>query len=209
VAVHYHILVTDGVFSPTDNDDAAFHAAIDFTQQDIVDLQSRMRARGLRFLERHGHLGRTAVDSMDAAEHAGGWSVDASVRIAEWDRQGLERLVRYCARPPLSADRLEQLKESTLVYRLRKPTLDGHTELILKPLELLERLSQLITPPRIHKHRYCGVLTAECTAAKCRDRFGRTGDRDADAATAGDRQDAVAGRREPCGCLKHRRRITE
>jgi hypothetical protein len=207
--VHYHVLVTDGVFSPTDNDDATFHAAIDFTQQDIVDVQSRMRARGLRFLERHGHLDRTAVDSLDAAEHAGGWSVDASVRIAEWDRQGLERLVRYCARPPLSAERLEQLNESTLVYYLRKPTLAGHTELILKPVELLERLSQLITPPRIHKHRYCGVPTAECTAAKCRDRFGRTGDRDADAATAGDRQDAVAGRREPCGCLKHRHRITQ
>jgi hypothetical protein len=66
--------------------------------------------------------------------------------------------VRYCARPPLSADRLEQLNESTLVYHLRKPTLDGHTELILNPVELLERLSKLITPPRIHKHRYCGVL---------------------------------------------------
>jgi hypothetical protein len=169
-----------------------------------------MRARGLRFLERHGHLDRTAVDSLDAAEHAGGWSVDASVRIAEWDRQGLERLVRYCARPPLSAERLEQLNESTLVYHLRKPTLDSHTELILKPVELLERLSQLITPPRIHKHRYCGVLTAECTAATCRDRFGRTSGRDAAAAAAGDRQDAAAGRREPCAPLhENRHRITQ
>ena len=28
----------------------------------------------------------------------------------------------------------------------------------LTPLELLDRLSKLITPPRVHKHRYCGVL---------------------------------------------------
>ena len=28
----------------------------------------------------------------------------------------------------------------------------------LTPLELLDRLARLITPPRIHKHRYCGVL---------------------------------------------------
>ncbi len=28
---------------------------------------------------------------------------------------------------------------------------------ILTPLELLDRLSKLITPPRAHKHRYCGV----------------------------------------------------
>jgi hypothetical protein len=47
----------------------------------------------------------------------------------------------------LSADRLEQLNESTLVYHLRKPTPEGHTEIILKPVELLERLSKLITPP--------------------------------------------------------------
>jgi hypothetical protein len=35
---------------------------------------------------------------------------------------------------------------------------DGRTELILTPLELLDRLAHLVTPPRIHKHRYCGVL---------------------------------------------------
>jgi hypothetical protein len=35
---------------------------------------------------------------------------------------------------------------------------DGSTELILTPLELLDRLAHLVTPPRIHKHRYFGVL---------------------------------------------------
>lgn len=43
-------------------------------------------------------------------------------------------------------------------YSLRKPTVDGRTALILTPLELLDRLAHLVTPPRIHKHRYCGVL---------------------------------------------------
>jgi len=45
-----------------------------------------------------------------------------------------------------------------LVYSLKKPTLDGRTELYLTPPDLLDRLAKLITPPRIHKHRYCGVL---------------------------------------------------
>jgi len=31
--------------------------------------------------------------------HSGGFSVDASVRIEATDRAGLERLLRYCARP--------------------------------------------------------------------------------------------------------------
>ncbi len=58
----------------------------------------------------------------------------------------------------LSQDRLDRLNDEQLFYSLRKPTLDGRRELILTPMELLERLSKLVTPPRVHKHRYCGVL---------------------------------------------------
>jgi hypothetical protein len=43
-------------------------------------------------------------------------------------------------------------------FGIFKPTVDGRSELILTPLELLDRLAHLVTPPRIHKHRYCGVL---------------------------------------------------
>jgi hypothetical protein len=39
-----------------------------------------------------------------------------------------------------------------------KPQPDGRTELRLTPLELIERLAALIPPPRIHRHRYHGVL---------------------------------------------------
>ena len=38
------------------------------------------------------------------------------------------------------------------------PAPDGTTALSLTPLEFLERLAQLIAPPRIHRHRYHGVL---------------------------------------------------
>ncbi|MBE0564766.1 MAG: transposase, partial [Krumholzibacteria bacterium] len=75
-----------------------------------------------------------------------------------WDRHGLERLVRYCARPPLSGERLGRLGDDLLVYRLRKPTTDGRTGLLLTPHQLLDRLARLVTPPRRHKHRCCGVL---------------------------------------------------
>ena len=52
------------------------------------------------------------------------------------------------------------------LYSLRKPTVDGRTELVLTPLELLDRLSKLITPPRVHKHRYCGVLAPNAKLRK-------------------------------------------
>ena len=68
-------------------------------------------------------------------------SLDASVTIPGWDRHGLERLVRYCARPPLSQERLGRVDDQMLVYSLGKATLDGRTELYLTPLELLDRLA--------------------------------------------------------------------
>ena len=152
------MLITDGVFSADQDGTAVFHPACDLDSEDFLAVQTKLRKRGLRWLQRHGHLDSAAVHTLDAPDHAGGWSVDASVTIAGWDRQGLERLVRYCARPPLSQERLGRLNAEALVYSLRKPTLDGRTELILTPLELLDRLAHLVTPPRIHKHRYCGVL---------------------------------------------------
>jgi hypothetical protein len=143
--IHYHVLVTDGVFSTGSDGRAVFHPAVDLDASDFIAVQQKMRHCGLRWLHRHGHLDGVAIHTMDAPEHAGGWSVDASVHLPAWDRQGLERLARYCARPPLSQERLGRLNAESLVYSLRKPTLDGRTELILTPLQLLDRLSQLIT----------------------------------------------------------------
>ena len=150
--------MTDGVFSPDGDDGTEFHPATELDATDFQAVQRKIRQRGLRWLLRHGHLDSAAVHALDAPDHAGGWSVDASVTIASWDRHGLERLVRYCARPPLSQERLGRLDDEHLLYSLRKPTMDGRTELILTPLELLDRLAHLVTPPRIHKHRYFGVL---------------------------------------------------
>ena len=97
---------------------------------------------------------------------SGGFSVDASVRIEAEDRAGIERLVRYCARPPFALERLHALDstpslaspESRLVYRFPKPDIHGRTELLLTPLELLDALAKFVPPPRVHRHRYHGVL---------------------------------------------------
>ena len=63
-----------------------------------------------------------------------------------------------CARPPFALERLEQVRDDQLVYRLPRPQPDGRSELRLTPLELIERLAALISPPRLHRHRYHGVL---------------------------------------------------
>ena len=146
--------------------EAIFHPALDLERKDFEAVQTKMRHRGLRWLHRHGHLDDDALHVLGSSDHAGGWSVDASVTIPGWDRHGLERLARYCARPPLSQERLGRLNEQTLVYSLRRPTADGRTELQLTPIELLDRLAQLVTPPRLHKHRYCGVLAPNSALRK-------------------------------------------
>ena len=80
--------------------------------------------------------------------------------IAANDRHGLERLPRYCARPPFAGERIEELDRHRLIYHLPKPGPDGRTQLILSPLELIERISALVPPPRQHRHRYYGVLAS-------------------------------------------------
>ncbi len=67
--------------------------------------------------------------------------------------------VRCChARPALAAERLGRLSDDLLSYRLRRPTPGGRRELLLRPLEFLQRLAELLAPPPTHRHRYHGVL---------------------------------------------------
>jgi hypothetical protein len=104
--VHFHVLVTDGVFSGDVADGAEFSQTNDLDACDIAAVQAKIRRRGLRWLHRHGHLDDRAVHALDSPDHAGGGSVDAQVEVPDWDRQGLERLVRFCTRPPRSQERL-------------------------------------------------------------------------------------------------------
>lgn len=92
-------------------------------------------------------------------DHSGGFSLHAEVWVHAWDRAGLERLIRYCARPIFAGERLAWVEpDARLVYRLPKARPDGQMVLYLTPLEFLDRLATLIPPPRKHRHRYHGVL---------------------------------------------------
>ena len=94
-----------------------------------------------------------------------GFSVDAGVCIEAHDRAALERLLRYCARPPFAMDRLRK-EGAALVYRCAKPHSEPGSdkrgakvdELHLTPLDLIDRIAALVPPPRTHRHRYFGVL---------------------------------------------------
>ena len=151
--VHFHCCVIDGVFVEGDDGQVQFSEAGTLTPEDLAAVQQQVRARVLRWFARAGQLDPADAHDMAGWHHGGGFSLDASVRIEGQDRAGLERLLRYCARPPFALERLEQIRDDQLVYRFPRPQPDGRTELRLTPLELLERLAALIPPPRLHRNR--------------------------------------------------------
>jgi hypothetical protein len=155
---HFHVCVIDGVFVPDAQGGVRFYTVDALDAQDAEAVQTRVRRRILHAFVRRGILDKDDRKEMQSWSHGGGFSLDATVCIEPNDRRGLERLLRYCARPPFAAERIEELDRHRLIYHLPKPGPDGRTQLILSPLELIERLAALVPPPRQHRHRYFGVL---------------------------------------------------
>jgi len=186
--VHLHVCATEGVFVPAADGagcDAspAFLPARPINQADLAALTKRVRRRVIRLFRIQRLLDSAAAADMLAWENSG-FSVDASVRITLIDRdvpsyfQSLEHLLRYCARPPFALERLSvsrgadgQIARIRYVLprhkaanwvgpsRSRKSTRPGANGVVdLSPFEFLDRLADLVPPPRKHRHRYHGVF---------------------------------------------------
>jgi len=167
---HYHVCVVDGLFEKVESDtnqDPAhpatrlrFHEATALTHELLERLQHTIRKRVLRHFARHGLLEPHEAEDMLGWDHGGGFSLNGSVRIEATDREGLERLIRYCARPPFALERLHLVggRSDQILYILPKPDPAGRTALRLSALEFLDRLAKILPPPRIHRHRYHGVF---------------------------------------------------
>ena len=78
--------------------------------------------------------------------------------IGPRNRDALERLCRYIARPPLAKSRLEECGDGTLRLHLKRPWSDGTVALSFTPAELVERLAALVPPPHKNQVLYHGVL---------------------------------------------------
>ena len=154
---HFHVVMIDGVFCEEEAGHLRFQETY-LTAEQMTHLQRTIRQRIVRLFVRRGLLDKAEGQAMITCEHDGGFSLDTRVRIEAHDRQGLERLLRYCARPAFAQERLRQLDPEHLVYESKKPGPGGKVSVRLTPHQLLDRLSALIPPPRRHRHRYYGVL---------------------------------------------------
>jgi hypothetical protein len=186
--VHLHACVTDGVFEPAADEagcDAPPGSlpARPITQADLASITKRVRRCVIRWFSLSRRLDAAAAADMLAWENSG-FSIDASVRITLLDRdmpsyfRSLEHLLPYCARPPFALERMSVIRgPDGRITRIRyvlprhkaancvgpgrtrnstRPGANGVVE--LSPFEFLDRLADLVPPPRKHRHRYHGVF---------------------------------------------------
>jgi hypothetical protein len=89
-----------------------------------------------------------------------GFNVHARTHVDGRDRNALERLCRYVARPPVATERLHIQSDGRVRYELKRVWADGTEAIVLDPLSFLARLSALVPPPYFNLTRYHGVLAA-------------------------------------------------
>lgn len=119
-------------------------------------------ALGERAGQRDGRVGRDGrweplVRGSLCAE-IDGFSLHAGAWVAARDRERLEKLCRYAARPAVAESRLVELADGRIGYSLKKRWRDGTTAVVMTKAVLMERLCALVPPPRKHLVTYHGVL---------------------------------------------------
>ncbi len=87
-----------------------------------------------------------------------GFSLHAGVAARAHERDKLERLCRYIARPAVSAKRLSMTRNGQVRYELKTPWRNGTTHVIFEPLDFISRLVALIPKPRVNLTRFHGVF---------------------------------------------------
>ncbi len=116
------------------------------TGKPVMRLGDRIESEGVEFVP-----GKSCASVQ-------GFSLHAGVAVNAHDRDRLERLFRYIARPPIATKRLSELKDGRIAYELRHPWRDGTTHVVFTGVELLEKLAVLTPAPRGNLCRYHGVL---------------------------------------------------
>ncbi|MEI6806676.1 MAG: transposase, partial [Myxococcaceae bacterium] len=151
--LHLHGQFSDGIFEKTESGEIVFHKTPApsrvhrwLQKQDLNQEQSLLAHcynSSLRYLSAFGpNAGKPLMrvfENMPVYNQSreertvAGFNLHASIGIAAEDRQGLERLLGYMGRPPLSENRLSKTKDGKLILRLKTPWGDGTSKIILSP----------------------------------------------------------------------------
>ena len=102
-------------------------------------------------------------DSSSQVGSMAGFSLHAGVATTGNEREKLERVCRYIARPALSEKRLAITGNGNVCYQLKTPYCDGTTgdrrnHVIFTPLDFMAKLAALVPKPRVNVTRLFGVF---------------------------------------------------
>ena len=64
-------------------------------------------------------------------------------------RDQLEKLCRYIARPAVANERFSTNERGQVIYTFKQPFRDGATHVVLDPLDFIARLAALVPRPRL------------------------------------------------------------
>ena len=98
---------------------------------------------GQKVLTVQGALPRETDFEQSLCADISGFSLHAAVRCGADDRQALEQLCRYITRPALANERVQT---------------NAAGQVVMSPLEFMQRLAALVPRPRLHLIRFHGVL---------------------------------------------------
>jgi hypothetical protein len=145
-------------YDPLADDEPELARSMAASVQQRIAFGERAGQKVRRIGSGFGYEGDSPVLSGTRCASVHGFSLHANTEIPAHRRDQLERLLRYTARGALALERLHKDEGGDLVYHFTRPWSDGTIGIKLSPLELLEKLSALIPPPRVHQVRYGGVL---------------------------------------------------
>lgn len=111
------------------------------------------KALTLKTVPENGHNSQAGLVASNS-----GFSLHAGVAMAGNERDKIEKLCRYIARPAVALERLHLNQRGEVVYVLKKPYSDGTTHIVMTQIELLERLAAIVPRPRVHLTRFAGVF---------------------------------------------------
>lgn len=183
--VHFHTLITDGVFIPQKDQTYLFQRLPQPTHEELQQLVNKIKTKIERKInklnlekteqmpfeeESLGDISQISITQKAAfGERQGGnhdpttannsgYSLNARVWIAYNKRKKLEQVIRYMARGPIAQDRMTETNTGQILYKLKTPWRNGVTHFSYSGLDFIARLVALIPPPRMNMIRYHGVF---------------------------------------------------
>ena len=148
---HLHLLVSDGVFTRAGE-------FLELPSVDTAAVGEVFRRLLLRRLHAQERLSERFMHNLLGWVHPG-FSVFAGDIIPTEDRQRLERVARYIARPALAIDSIRRREDGRLEIQTPPDPRTGATVRIFDPLEWIHAVTAYVPDRGQHQVRYYGALS--------------------------------------------------